>query len=62
MYDGVVYALKLTPPLTTIRQDRLELGMCGFYALNSLINRVPISRTLLRPQLIVRSSTAAAAE
>lgn len=56
-FDDIPLSAKLTPPLTTIRQDRLELGKCGFYALNSLINHVSISRTLLRPQLVVRSST-----
>lgn len=61
-FDDLPISSKLTPPLTTIRQDRLELGMCGFFALNSLINHVPISRTLLRPQLIVRKSTADAPE
>lgn len=61
-FDDLPISSKLTPPLTTIRQNRLELGMCGFYALNSLINHVPISRTLLRPQLIVRGSTAGAPE
>ncbi len=61
-FDDLPISEMLTPPLTTIRQDRLALGMCGFYTLNSLIHRVPISRTLLRPQLIVRSSTAPAAE
>ena len=56
-FDDIPISAQLTPPLTTIRQDRIELGKCGFYALNSLINHVSISRTLLRPQLIVRSST-----
>lgn len=61
-FDNLPISAKLTPPLTTIRQDRTELGKCGFYTLNSLINHVPISRTLLRPQLIVRKSTAKAVE
>lgn len=56
-FDDIPISAKLTPPLTTIRQDRIELGKCGFYALNSLVNHVSISRTLLRPQLIVRDST-----
>lgn len=55
-FDDIPLAAELTPPLTTIRQNRLETGKCGFYALNSLINHVPISRTLLRPQLIIRDS------
>lgn len=56
-FDDIPISSKLNPPLTTIRQDRIELGKCGFYALNSLINHVSISRTLLHPELIVRDST-----
>lgn len=56
-FDDIPMSDKLTPPLTTIRQDRIELGKCGFYALNSQIHNVSISRTLLRPRLIVRGST-----
>lgn len=59
-FDDIPISAKLDPPLTTIRQDRIELGKCGFYALNSLIDHVPISKTLLRPQLIVRGSTGTA--
>lgn len=57
-FDDIPMAAKLDPPLTTIRQDRIELGKCGFFTLHSLINHVSISRTLLRPGLIVRGSTA----
>ncbi len=56
-FDDIPLSTKLNPPLTTVRQDRLELGKCGLYTLNSLINHVSISRTTLRPQLIVRRST-----
>lgn len=56
-FDDIPLAAKLNPPLTTIRQDRIELGKCGFFTLHSLINHVSISRTLLRPGLIVRNST-----
>ena len=56
-FDDIPMAAKLNPPLTTIRQDRIELGKCGFFTLHSLINHVSIGRTLLRPQLIVRNST-----
>lgn len=56
-FDDIPVSAKLNPPLTTIRQDRIALGKCGFYTLNSLINHVSISRTLLRPELIVRGST-----
>lgn len=44
--------------LTSVRQDRIDLGKCGYLALHGLINRVPIGRLLLRPELIVRNSTA----
>ena len=57
-FDDIPVSAKLNPPLTTIRQDRLELGKCGFYTLNSLINHVSVSKNLLRPQLIIRKSTA----
>lgn len=46
-----------SPPLTTIRQNRIELGKCGYYALDSLLNNVSIGTILLHAQLIVRNST-----
>ena len=57
-FDDIPLAARLDPPLTTIRQDRTEIGKSGFYTLRSLISHIPISRTMLRPQLIVRKSTA----
>lgn len=42
--------------LTTIRQDRLELGKCAYFTLNSLIHGVSISKTMLRPRFIVRKT------
>ena len=45
------------PPLTTIRQDRIALGKCGFYALSCLLNHVAIGSILLRATLVVRDST-----
>lgn len=59
-FDDIPLAASLQPPLTTIRQERNELGRCGYVVLNSLIHHIPISQTLMRPQLIVRSSTAPA--
>ncbi len=44
--------------LTSIKQDRIDLGKCGYLALDGLINHVPVGRLLLRPELIVRNSTA----
>ena len=56
-FDDIPLAAALTPPLTTIRQDRNELGKCAYISLNSLIHHISISKTLLRPKLIEREST-----
>lgn len=57
-FDDLPISVHLFPPLTTIRQDRIELGKSGYYTLNSLIHHVSIGKTLLRPQFILRESTA----
>lgn len=56
-FDDLPTSLHFNPPLTTVRQDRIELGKSGYYTLNSLIHHVSISKTLLRPQFIKREST-----
>lgn len=56
-FDNLPVALEIKPALTTISQDRIDLGKNSYAALSWLINKVPISRSLLRPQLIVREST-----
>ncbi len=56
-FDDLPLSAEMTPSLTTIRQERIELGKCGYMTLHSLINHVSISKTLLRPQLIKREST-----
>lgn len=56
-FDDIPLASTLTPPLTTIRQERNELGRCAYVMLNSLIHHIPISKTLMRPKLIEREST-----
>ncbi len=57
-FDDIPLAQTLTPPLTTVRQELNELGRCAYIILNSLVHHIPISKTLLRPQLIERASTA----
>ena len=57
-FDAISIAATFDPPLTTIRQERNELGRCAYDILNSLIHHIPISKTLLRPKLIERESTA----
>lgn len=55
-FDDIPQAENTDPGLTTIRQDLIQLGKCGYYALDSLINQVPISTVLLHGELILRSS------
>lgn len=57
-FDDIPTSAHLVPPLTTIRQDRQELGKSGYYTLLSLMNKVPISRTTLQAQFVERNSTA----
>lgn len=56
-HDDSPFCAYTAPPLTTIRQDRIELGKCGYYALTSLLNEVSIGTMLLHAKLIVRNST-----
>lgn len=56
-FDNIPDAADIKPGLTTIGQDRLNLGKNAYAALYWLIANVPISRSLLRPQLIIRQST-----
>lgn len=57
--DDLPVSTLLSPPLTTVRQERAILGRSGFLALNSIISKnMAISRNLLRPELIIRGSTA----
>lgn len=56
-FDDLPMTAYTTPPLTTIRQDRTGLGRCGYYAINCLLNSLPIGSILLRAPLIVRDST-----
>lgn len=56
-FDDLPMTACTKPSLTTIRQDRISLGKCGYYAMNSLLQEVSISSILLRPSLTIRSST-----
>lgn len=57
-FDDLPIAAKLSPPLTTIRQDRGELGKSAFLLLDGLIHNISISKLLLRAKFISRGSTA----
>lgn len=56
-FDDLPMTEYTVPSLTTIRQDRISLGKCGYYALNCLLNKVPIGSIQLRATLVVRDST-----
>ncbi len=57
-FDDLPIAAQLTPSLTTIRQDRTDLGKSAFLLLDGLIHNVTISKLLLRAKFIQRESTA----
>ena len=59
-FDDGPLCEKATPALTSIRQNRTELGKSAFYALSSQLNKVPISSLLLHTELIKRESCAKA--
>ncbi len=56
-FDDLPIASQLTPSLTTIRQDRIDLGKSAFLLLDGLIHGVTISKLLLRAKFIKREST-----
>lgn len=56
-FDDIPLCRYTSPPLSTIRQNRAELGKSAFYALTSQIGQTPISTLLLHAELIERGST-----
>ncbi len=56
-YDDLPVATQLTPKLTTIRQDRYDLGKSAVLMLDGLIRGVGLSKMLLRAKFISREST-----
>lgn len=61
-FDDLPMTEYTVPSLTTIRQDRISLGKCGYYAMTCLLNKVPIGSINLRATLIERHSTGPAPE
>lgn len=55
-FDDLPLCRLTTPPLTTIRQARSELGKSAYSALISQLGSVPISTLLMHAKLIVRES------
>lgn len=56
-FDDLPMSAYTTPALTTLRQDRIALGKCGYYTITCLLNHLPVESMQLRAPLIVRDST-----
>lgn len=56
-FDDLPLCHYTVPPLSTVRQNRTELGKSAFYALTSQIEQTPISTLLLHAELVERGST-----
>lgn len=56
-FDDLPMTQYTFPALTTIRQDRISLGKCGYYAMTCLLNKIPIGSIQLRASLVIRDST-----
>ena len=61
-FDDIPLCRYTAPPLSTIRQNRAELGKSAYCALSSQISGVPLSTFLLHTELIRRASCARAKE
>ncbi len=57
-FDDLPLCKTTEPPLTTIRQDRTELGKSAYCALSSQLEGVPLSTFLLHSRIIERESCA----
>ncbi len=57
-FDDLSLCRYTVPPLTTIRQDRENLGKSAMYALTSQMNNVCVSSLLLHAELVERASCA----
>ena len=55
-FDDLPLCQLTTPPLTTIRQDRSDLGKSAFFAITNQLNKVPLGTFLLHASLVQRGS------
>lgn len=61
-FDDLPLCRYTRPALSTIRQDRADLGKSAFFALTNLLNKVPVGTFLLHATLIRRDSCTVASE
>lgn len=57
-FDDIPLATIITPSLTTVRQERKDLGKCAFQLLDNHLHNIAINKVLLQGKFIARSSTA----
>ena len=61
-FDDIPLCRYTFPPLTTIRQDRTNIGKSAFFALLNQFNDAHVSSLLLHPELVQRNSCAAVSQ
>ena len=61
-FDDLPLCRYTLPPLSTIRQNRTNIGKSAFFALLNQINNVYVNSLLLHPELIQRASCAVVSE
>ena len=54
--DDIPLCRHTSPPLSSIRQNRLDLGRSAFFALSSQLAQVPVSSLVLHTELVRRGS------
>lgn len=57
-FDDIPMCRYTIPPLSSVRQDRINIGKSGFYAMLNQLNNVHVTSLLLHPELIQRDSCA----
>lgn len=57
-FDNAPICTVCSPPLTTVAQDRFQVGKTACALLDGLMRSVPINHVVLPPSLVVRNSTA----
>lgn len=60
--DDLPICTTMSPTLSTIRQDRTELGKSAYYALTSQMGGIHINTVKLHPEVILRNSVGRAPE
>ena len=55
-FDDIPMCRYTLPPLSSIRQDRINIGKSAFYAMLNQLNNVHVTALLLHPELVERAS------